>query len=168
MGMTEALDLTADLNPNEVAAFGESGPELLHIATRRKVASDQEQLESTELRYAALTADHPPGIAPSSRDHWLSLLVLCRAYKLGKKRWLYNECRLSIHSESGSLMCHVLEASRQGEDTIPEVLQVTDPGGSGCIHRRSFTHWHAERGLHYATTPMLTLRYSPRQVWNGN
>ena len=50
MGMTEALDLSADPHPGEVAAFGESGPQLLHIVTRRKIASDQEQLESTELR----------------------------------------------------------------------------------------------------------------------
>ena len=50
VGMTEALDLSADPHPGEVAAFGESGPQLLHIVTRRKIASDQEQLESTELR----------------------------------------------------------------------------------------------------------------------
>ena len=72
MGMTEALDLSADLHPGEAAPFGESGPELLHVITRRKVASDQEQLESTELRYAGLTADPSPAIAPGSRDNRLS------------------------------------------------------------------------------------------------
>lgn len=52
--------------------------------------------------------------------------VPCRAYKLGKKRWLYNECRLTLTAQSGFMPAlEILESSRQGEESIPAPINVS-------------------------------------------
>ncbi len=37
-------------------------------------------------------------------------LAACRAYKLGKKRWSYNQCELKIVQEGGDQRLDVVEA----------------------------------------------------------
>ena len=55
----------------------------------------------------------------------------CRAYKLGKKRWLYNECKIHLHQQIGSMKLGVMEAHRQGPEALPESLQVNQPCTEG-------------------------------------
>ena len=72
----------------------------------------------------------------------------CRAYKLGKKRWLYNECRLILRSPCNSLrVLHIREATRMPDDSIGAELQVRTPplpalSGPCNLHSMSFTQWN--------------------------
>ena len=38
------------------------------------------------------------------------MMAFCRAYKLGKKRWSYNQCELKILQDGGDQRLDVVEA----------------------------------------------------------
>lgn len=59
---------------------------------------------------------------------WLARIGLaCRAYKLGKKRWLYNECRIKIRSMSGCFRnLQIKEATRTVEEVLSPELMVRE------------------------------------------
>lgn len=57
---------------------------------------------------------------------------ICRslkAYKLGKRRWSYNQCQLIVQQEDGDEQLNVMEAMANGNESIQgeyQVYQVSD------------------------------------------
>ena len=47
-----------------------------------------------------------------------------RAYKLGKKRWSYNQCALTLQQRGGFKTLSVAEAMSNGHQSLPEDQQV--------------------------------------------
>lgn len=47
-----------------------------------------------------------------------------KAYKLGKRRWSYNQCQLIVQQEDGSEQLNVMEAMANGNDSIQGDYQV--------------------------------------------
>ena len=47
-----------------------------------------------------------------------------RAYKLGKKRWSYNQCALTLQQRGGYKSLSVAEAMSNGHQSLPDDQQV--------------------------------------------
>lgn len=48
----------------------------------------------------------------------------CRAYKLGKRRWSYNQCELQLAQEHGKQTLSVREATQLGSDSLADEVKV--------------------------------------------
>lgn len=64
---------------------------------------------ATQLKAAV----NEPGTAAKGIDNSL------KAYKLGKRRWSYNQCQLIIQQEDGDEQLNVLEAMANGNESLP-------------------------------------------------
>jgi len=56
-----------------------------------------------------------------------------RAYKLGKKRWSYNQCALTLQQRGGFKTLSVAEAMSNGHQSLPEDQQVRYSQPSGGL-----------------------------------
>ena len=60
-----------------------------------------------------------------------------KAYKLGKRRWSYNQCQLIVQQEDGSEQLNVMEAMANGNDSIQGDYQVRPATSSGPVPCRA-------------------------------
>ena len=45
-------------------------------------------------------------------------MCTCRAYKLGKKRWSYNQCALTVKEDGGGQSMDVVDCMQYGQPTL--------------------------------------------------
>ena len=73
------------------------------------------------------------------------LFASLKAYKLGKRRWSYNQCQLVIQQEGGDDELTVMEAMAHGQSTLEPEYQVhTTENLRRCPYRRRRSYAHGE------------------------
>ena len=60
----------------------------------------------------------------SNRDTQRWTAVLCRAYKLGKKRWSYNQVELIMHNDEDESQLQVVEAVQHSPPALTDAQKV--------------------------------------------
>ena len=65
----------------------------------------------------------------------LSSACSLKAYKLGKRRWSYNQCQLIVQQEDGGEQLNVMEAMANGNDSLQGDYQVWPATTSGPLPR---------------------------------
>ena len=71
-------------------------------------------------------------------SHALYLVCSLKAYKLGKRRWSYNQCQLIVQQEDGDEQLNVMEAMANGNDSIQGEYQVR---AAACCALRPVAWW---------------------------
>ena len=59
--------------------------------------------------------------------------VLCRAYKLGKKRWSYNQVELIMHNDEDESQLQVVEAVQHNPPALTDAQKVNSACRLGSV-----------------------------------
>ena len=90
--------------------------ELLRCPASQSSICKRVDLSNSQCTEQARLAHHAAFVADSR--------AVSRAYKLGKKRWSYNQCALTLQQRGGYKTLSVAEAMSNGHQSLPDDQQV--------------------------------------------